>query len=109
MTEADKLPPELLSGLFKTPDLYVADIDFKKNLAFCFWMDREAYSRFAFLDHRTVPASERAIALPLAAITRQFRQDRPPRRPAGFIAHTALFGSTLPSRCLDLPGVCLPL
>lgn len=109
VTEADKLPPELLSGLFRTPDLYVADIDFKKNLAFCFWMDREAYSLSSFLDHRTVPARERAIALPLAAITRQVRQDRPPRRPAGFIAHTALCGSTLLSRCLDLPGVCLPL
>ncbi len=108
MTEGNKLPPEILSGLFRTPDLYVADIDFKKNLAFCYWMDREAYSRSAFLDHRTVPARERPCVLHVDAIARQFREDRPPRRPAGFIAHTALCGSTLLSRCLDVPGVCLP-
>lgn len=108
VTETNKLPPELLSGLFRTPDLYVADIDFKKSLSFCYRMNRDAYSRSAFLDHRTVPARERPIALPLAVITKQFRQDRPPRRPAGFIAHTALCGSTLLSRCLDVPGVCLP-
>lgn len=113
MSESDtrerrRLPPDLLAGLFETPELYVADIEPGGDLAFCYWMDRTTYSRSTFLDQRTVATDKGACTLPLSAVVQQYRKDQPDRRRAGYIAHTALCGSTLLSRCLDLPGICLP-
>jgi hypothetical protein len=68
-------------------------------------MDRSAYHRSIFLDHRIDPAANRSMRLPLAALT---AEDRPPAK-TGWIFHVAHCGSTLLARALDDPGLNLVL
>lgn len=83
-------------------------MDWETVEAICVRMTRETYSESAFLDHRTIPADTEEHRIPVASVMDAFNADPPTRRPIMFIAHTALCGSTLLSRCLDIPGACLP-
>ncbi|MGD8635499.1 MAG: hypothetical protein PVI25_00050 [Gammaproteobacteria bacterium] len=97
----------ILDRLFETPDLYVRDVDWKTCEAICLRMSRDSYARSSFLDHRTIADAEGDSRLPVAALMDAYGRQRPRLGPSMFIAHTALCGSTLLTRCIDLPGICM--
>ncbi|HEX8308308.1 MAG TPA: hypothetical protein VF645_07795 [Allosphingosinicella sp.] len=92
-----------LDDLFESPDHYLQS--FEGDSAILVPMDRAAYHRSIFLDHRISPASNRSMRLPLAALA---GEDRAPAR-TGWIFHVAHCGSTLLARALDDPGLNLVL
>jgi len=106
----DSIPSvqEALSQLFASPSLYVQDMNWQSGNATCLRMSRESYSASSFLDHRTVTVDEQVDTVAIADLMRAWREQAPAPRPLRIIAHTALCGSTLLCRCLDLPGLCLP-
>ena len=95
--------PLTLDDLFASPDHYLQS--FEGDAANFMPMDRAAYHRSIFLDHRISPAANRSMRLPLAAL------DGEARRPAatGWIFHVAHCGSTLLARALDDPSLNLVL
>ena len=97
-----------LDVLFSTPDVYVRDIDWGTLDAVCARMSRDTYSASTFLDERTVSIDGEELRTPVVSLMDSYTAHPPTRRPIMFIAHTALCGSTLLSRCLDIPGACLP-
>lgn len=97
-----------LDNLFTSPDLYVRDVDWKTCEAVCVQMSRNSYGRSAFLDQRTITAAEGEHRFPVASLMDAYNCQRPGLPPPMFIAHTALCGSTLLTRCLDIPGTCMP-
>ncbi len=99
---------EEIPHLFDLPDIYVRDIDWQSGEASCLRMSRETYAASSFLDHRALPADDRPLTLPIADLMRAYADQSPSPGPLRIIAHTALCGSTLLCRCLDLPGLCLP-
>ncbi|HEX8062109.1 MAG TPA: hypothetical protein VF535_02735 [Allosphingosinicella sp.] len=92
-----------LDDLFESPDHYLQA--FEGDSAIFVPMDRAAYHRSIFLDHRISPAANRSMRLPLAALT---AAGRPPGR-TGWIFHVAHCGSTLLARALDDPDLNLVL
>ena len=108
MQDMNSPRPEEIKRLFDSPDLYVRDMNWQTGEALCLRMSRETYSASSFLDQRTVALDGQNLALPVADLMRAYRQQQPAPRPLRIIAHTALCGSTLLCRCLDLPGLCLP-
>jgi hypothetical protein len=83
-------------------------MDWQSGEATCLHMSRHTYSASSFLDHRTISADDHLLTLPIVELMRAYREQRPSPRPLRIIAHTALCGSTLLCRCLDVPGLCLP-
>src|SRR5215218_6527686 len=92
-----------LDDLFKSPDHYLQS--FEGDAAVFVPMDRAAYHRSIFLDHRLSPAADRSMRLPLAALT----GEAPPPAATGWIFHVAHCGSTLLARALDDPSLNLVL
>ena len=71
-------------------------------------MSPESYRESAFLDHRTIPAEAGEARVPVSLLMDAYEVQRPRHTAPMFIAHTALCGSTLLTRCLDIPGACMP-
>lgn len=92
-----------LDDLFASPDHYLQS--FEGDAAVFVPMDRPAYHRSIFLDHRISPAANSSMRLPLAALTGAVRA---PAR-TGWIFHVAHCGSTLLARALDDPSLNLVL
>jgi hypothetical protein len=92
-----------LDDLFASPDHYLQSLE--GDAAIFMPMDRAAYHRSIFLDHRISPAANRSMRLPLAALTGEARA---PAR-TGWIFHVAHCGSTLLARALDDPSLNLVL
>lgn len=92
-----------LDDLFASPDHYLQS--FEGDAAIFVPMDRAAYHRSIFLDHRIAPAANRSMRLPQSALT---GEARPPAR-TGWIFHVAHCGSTLLARALDDPSLNLVL
>jgi hypothetical protein len=92
-----------LDDLFTSPDHYLQS--FEGDSAIFVPMDRAAYHRSIFLDHRISTAANRSMRLPLSALT---GEARPPAR-TGWIFHVAHCGSTLLARALDDPALNLVL
>jgi len=92
-----------LDDLFKSPDHYLQS--FEGDSAIFVPMDRAAYHRSIFLDHRISPAANGSMRPPVAALGGEAR------RPAatGWIFHVAHCGSTLLARALDDPSLNLVL
>ncbi|MFQ5571889.1 MAG: hypothetical protein ACE5G0_19595 [Rhodothermales bacterium] len=99
--------PTLLDHLFDSPEYYLREIDWDRQEAVFLRMNRSSYVRSAFLDVRTLSVDGNGYRLPLAAVLQRFRACAPAPKRLNFIFHTAFCGSTLLSRCLDRPGVCL--
>ncbi|MGA9581951.1 MAG: hypothetical protein WBR13_08295 [Allosphingosinicella sp.] len=92
-----------LDDLFQSPDHYLQS--FEGDSAIFMPMDRSAYHRSIFLDHRIEPAADRIMRLPLTA----FAGSPPPPARTGWIFHVAHCGSTLLARALDDPSLNLVL
>ncbi|HEX8623789.1 MAG TPA: hypothetical protein VF782_01790 [Allosphingosinicella sp.] len=92
-----------LDDLFESPDHYLHS--FEGDSAIFVPMDRSAYHRSIFLDHRIDPAANRSMRLPVPALA---DGDRPAAR-TGWIFHVAHCGSTLLARALDDPSLNLVL
>jgi hypothetical protein len=84
-----------LDDLFASPDHYLQS--YEGEAAIFVPMDRAAYHRSIFLDHRISPAANRSMRLPLPALTAEAR----PAAATGWIFHVAHCGSTLLARALD--------
>jgi hypothetical protein len=82
--------------LFSSPDQYLHS--FERDDAVLVTMDRAAYARSLFLDHRISPAAPGALRMPVAAFP------PPPARlqPTRWIFHVAHCGSTLLARALEV-------
>lgn len=106
MTEP-QTPAASLDALFDAPTLYLREIDFARREALFLRMSRDGYARSSFLDKRTITVDGNVYGVPLASLLDRFREARPASRRINYIFHTAFCGSTLLSRCLDRPGVCL--
>lgn len=86
-----------------SPDAYLHSVE--DGEAIFVAMDRAAYRRSIFLDHRISPARDESWRVPLADVAAQ----APPLQPAGWIFHIAHCGSTLLARALDALGAPLVL
>ncbi|MET0269590.1 MAG: hypothetical protein ABW173_04085 [Sphingomonas sp.] len=84
-----------LDDLFASPDHYLHS--FEGDAALFVPMDRAAYHRSIFLDHRIAPAREGAMRLPFATLAGR----RGKALATGWILHVAHCGSTLLARALD--------
>jgi hypothetical protein len=93
-----------LDDLFASPDHYLHS--YEGQAAIFVPMDRDAYGRSIFLDHRISPASDRTMRLPVPALS---AHPGPPAQRIGWIFHVAHCGSTLLSRALDDPSLNLVL
>ncbi|MEA3009757.1 MAG: hypothetical protein QOJ91_1449 [Sphingomonadales bacterium] len=92
-----------LDDLFASPDHYLQS--YEGDSAIFVPMDRTAYHRSIFLDHRISPSGNGSMRLPLTALA-----GKAPRPAAtGWIFHVAHCGSTLLSRALDDPSLNLVL
>ena len=100
-------PAASLDALFEAPTMYLREIDFERREALVLRMSRDGYARSSFLDKRTITVDGNVYGVPLAVLLERFREARPPPKRINYIFHTAFCGSTLLSRCLDRPGVCL--
>ena len=99
---------ELLSGLTKSPDYFLHDLDFVNRRGLVVKFDEAVYRRAAFLDQRALKADTRGAWFPLDTIY-SHAQGLKPAAPAHFIFHVSHCGSTMVSRLLaELPG-CEPL
>jgi len=92
-----------LDDLFASPDHYLQSFD--GDSAIFVPMDRAAYHRSIFLDHRISPAANGSMRPPVAALA---GASRPPAA-TGWIFHVAHCGSTLLARALDDPSLNLVL
>jgi len=99
---------ELLSGLAKSPDYFLHDIDFVNRRGLIVKLDEAVYRRASFLDQRALKADTRGAWFPLETIYNH-TQNLKPATLAHFVFHVSHCGSTLVSRLLaELPG-CEPL
>ena len=87
-----------LADLCASPDHYLHSFD--GGDAVFVAMDRAAYRRSIFLDHRISPAADGATRVPVQALVERL----PEARPLGWIFHVAHCGSTLLARALDELG-----
>ncbi len=92
-----------VDDLFASPDHYLHS--FENGEAVFVPMDRAAYHRSIFLDHRISPAADQRMALPVAGLVARI----PAAAPTSWIFHMAHCGSTLLARALDDPGASLVL
>src|SRR5690349_21073853 len=92
-----------LDDLFASPDHYLHSFD--GDAAVFVPMDRAAYHRSIFLDHRILPSANGSMRVPVAALTGTAR----PIARTGWIFHVAHCGSTLLARALDDPSLNLVL
>ncbi|HEX5239183.1 MAG TPA: hypothetical protein VFW39_12065 [Sphingomicrobium sp.] len=92
-----------LDELYTSPDHYLHSFD-RENAIFV-PMDRAAYHRSIFLDHRISPAAAQTMTLPVATIAGGIRAPQP----TSWIFHMGHVGSTLLARALDDPGASLVL
>ena len=93
-----------LDDLYTSPDHYLHSFDRNDNAVFV-PMDRAAYHRSIFLDHRISPAASQTMTLPVGAVAQGSRAPAP----TSWIFHMAHVGSTLLARGLDDPGASLVL
>ncbi|MFI4896678.1 MAG: hypothetical protein ACIARR_02515 [Phycisphaerales bacterium JB059] len=104
-----KTPPRAEPDLFASPALFPRQFDFAQRVALLVRMTRDTYRDSTFLDERTKVADPRALTVPIQALHTRAQRDARPNPPVNYIFHTAFCGSTLLSRCLELPGISFAL
>lgn len=92
-----------IDALFSSPDHYLHSFDGEDALFVP--MDRAAYHRSIFLDHRIEAAKPGLMRLPLSAMAGHASG----QRATGWIFHVAHCGSTLLARALDMTATNLVL
>ncbi len=92
-----------MDALFASPDHYLHSFD--GGDALFVPMDRAAYHRSIFLDHRIAAAAPGSMRLPLSAVAGHVGSSRA----TGWIFHVAHCGSTLLARALDTPATNMVL
>lgn len=92
-----------LDDVFGSPDHYLHSFD--GDAALFVPMDRAAYHRSIFLDHRIEAAAEGSMGVAVGALTQAVRSPLP----TGWVFHVAHCGSTLLARALDDLGANLVL
>lgn len=105
--DSTHIPDFPLDALFDDAGLFLRAIDFENRVALFTRMTRDDYVRSSFLDERLTTRTKRPAAVPLAAVRNAVAQHCPEPPRINYIFHTAFGGSTVLSRSLDLPGVCL--
>jgi len=89
---------------FSSPDWYLRDVDLRTLDAQMVPMSRETYRQTSFLDSRTVTLDGRVFHVSLPKLTQAAKDIGLGHRRVNYVFHSAFCGSTLMSRCLDLPG-----
>ena len=89
-----------LEGLAYCPELFLRDIDPKRNAAILSPMSADSYRRSSFLDNRLVRVGERDIVVPSDALIRLLEKSGLPAGTIHYIFHVGHCGSTLISRLL---------
>lgn len=93
--------------IFKTAHIYFGAINLKNNTFTCHQMQRDDYVQNSFLDDRLISSGDRFNTNTEALLSACDQKISTPLKRLSFIFHLAFGGSTLISRCLDKPGVCL--
>ncbi len=101
--------PNSVPDLLASPALFPRQLDFRQRIALLVRMTRQTYADSTFLDERTKIADPRAIKIPIDALWQRLARDARPNPPVNYLFHTAFCGSTLLSRCLELPGASFAL
>ncbi len=99
----------LAQTLWPTPIWHPDRFEFEAGRLRFVRMDREAYRRSTFLDHRAALPDDRSFTVDLETLHASCSDMDEPANCAHFIFHHAFCGSTLLTRCLDAVGACLPL
>lgn len=94
----------LTADLLKSPELFPRQLDFARRLFILARMSRQTYADSTFLDERTIASEPGATGAPFEAVRALCARHARPGIPVNLLFHTALCGSTLISRCLELPG-----
>ena len=97
--------PDLLAS----PEQFPRQFDFAQRITLLVRMTRDTYRDSTFLDERTKVADPRARTVPIPALAARIARDARPNPPVNYLFHTAFCGSTLLSRCLELPGTSFAL
>lgn len=92
--------------LFETPEIYFERFDFQTDMVTCHKMSRDDYARSSFLDSRLETGGQ-SFNLNTHSLFEACKIARHKARRVNFIFHIAFGGSTLISRCLDKPNICL--
>lgn len=95
---------ELLTGIGRSPDYFLHDLDFVNRRGLIVKLDEAVYRRASFLDQRALKADTRGAWFSWEALYHHAGGLKP-AAPAHFIFHVSHCGSTLLSRLLaELPG-----
>ncbi len=87
-----------------SPDAFLLEFDEPMRTGTIAAMSRQSYRRSSFLDRRLETESKRFVRAPVGALIEAQEGGAWEERETHWVFHTALCGSTLLSRCLDLPG-----
>ncbi|MGH8403300.1 MAG: hypothetical protein ACRESO_07870, partial [Gammaproteobacteria bacterium] len=93
------------------PEYYLHALDLAGGQCEFLKLDKQAYRRSVFMDHRVRSETQDAARAPLAVMEKMARDVQAASQPGpiNYIFHTAFCCSTLISRCLDIEGACYAL
>ncbi|MGB9428803.1 MAG: hypothetical protein WCC11_02840 [Gammaproteobacteria bacterium] len=93
-----------LEELVSRPEYYLNELDLDTGECGFLKLDKEAYRRSAFMDHRIRSGTQELVRVPLGEMEQMVRelQSAVQPEPVNYIFHTAFCCSTLIARCLDI-------
>ncbi len=109
MPPRPKKPAPSEPDILASPALFPRQFDLAQRVALLVRMTRDTYRDSTFLDERTMVSDPRAMTVPIQALAKRLARDARPNPPVNYLFHTAFCGSTLLSRCLELPGTSFAL
>lgn len=98
-------------ALASRPEYYLNEVNLDTGTCAFLRLNRDAYRRSAFMDHRVKTESEEILSAPLTSIQHALDElgTYGESSPINYILHTAFCCSTLISRCLGIEGICWAL
>lgn len=102
--------PDIEDLLFN-PEYYLNGIDLDAKTCDFLKIDKSAYQRSAFMDHRLQSSIKVPVHAPLNSLSAaaQTKPDNAPAGPCSYIFHTSFCCSTLLSHCLQMEGAALTI
>lgn len=97
--------------LASQPEYFLNEVNLDAGTCGFLRLNRDAYRRSAFMDHRVKTESEEILSAPLTSVQHAIGElgTNDALSPINYILHTAFCCSTLISRCLGIEGACWAL
>lgn len=101
------LEERLIKSLMVSPAMYAFGLSKSNEDVLLRTMQRHHFHQSTFLHSLIQSEDDLVYSVPLAKVLEQLNTITSPQRPIHFIFHFAFCGSTLLSRCIDVPGKSL--